>query len=154
MIEELISWIDKELKEIRTSALFLKYFRNEEIYKDEMDYYFSNKKLGIDMVMSNNFIITTIHLFSNTLNYEKFEGELPFNIEFSFTRTKIERIFGAPNKSGGGITALYIGFVPFWAKYYFDKYSLHFQYSVDDLSISMITIGSLGLEEYFNSELQ
>lgn len=154
MIEEIINWIDKDLSKVKLTELFIKYFEGRKIVQDEMDYYLSNEEKGIEIVISTVFEINTIHLFSKYENYMQFEDELPFNIEFSLTKVDIRSLLGEPSRTGGGTNALYIGFVYPWDKYYFDNYTMHFQYSIDELAISIITIGSLKLEEYFNSALQ
>ena len=155
MIEEIIKWIDKELKQVQQLESFLKYFAGKEIVKDDLDRYISNESEGIDIVMSKDLIINTIHLSSKlNKNRLQFDGELPFEVKFSFSRNEIRKLLGAPNKTGGGHELLYVGYVPFWDKYHFESYTVHFQYSVNNLSINVITIASLQLEEYFNSKLQ
>lgn len=154
MIEEIINWIDKDLNEISSSKLFLRYFENKEIIRDETDYYVSNESKGIEIVASLNFEINAVHLFSEHGIYRAYEGKLPSKVDFSLNNIDVHSILGKPNKTGGGNKALYIGLIPLWDKYYFDNYTLHFQYSADKFGIDMITIGSLKLEEYFNSEMQ
>lgn len=153
MIEEIINWIDKSLKDVFDTTLFKKYFYNEEITEGVNTYYLTNKSKGIEIVTSKDSIITSIHLFSgDDGDYQAFKDDLPFKVKFSFNEDDIHEVFGKPNKSGGGHRSLYLEFIPTWDKYYFDNYSLHFQYSKK--SIEAITIASLKLEEYFNSELQ
>lgn len=153
MIEEIINWIDKSLKKVFDNTLFNEYFFNKEMTECGNTFYLINKSKGIELVMSNEFIITSIHLFSGEDgNYQAFKEDLPFKLKFSFTKDDIHELFGKPNKSGGGHKSLFLEFIANWDKYYFDNYSLHFQYS--KTRIEIITIASLKLEEYFNSELQ
>lgn len=155
MIKEIISWIDKKLDDVSNDLMFKKYFENINLIKGEDTFYLTNESEGIELVISNSFIIDTVHIFSgNYMDAKAFKSDLPFNIKFSFSRSDVQEIFGKPNKTGGGHKALYIGYVPFWDKYYFDGYSLHFRYAEDNNSIDMVTIASLKLEEYFNSEMQ
>lgn len=153
MIEEIISWIDKNLKVVCNTELFKKYFSDIEIVSGINTYYLTNKSKGFEIIISKDSIITSIHFFSgNDGSYKPFTDELPFNVKFSFNRDDIQEVFGKPNKSGGGHKSLYLDFIPFWDKYFFDSYSLRFQYSKD--STETITIASLKLEKYLNSDLQ
>ena len=148
-------WIDKEIKEVSKTILFKKYFDNVELTKGEKTYYLTNKQEGIEIAMPPNLIIDTVHLFSEGYEGSKnFNEELPFKIKFSYCRNDVRKILGQPNKSGGGHKSLYIGHIPYWDKYFFETYTLHFTYSESKDSIDMITIASLKLEEYFNSASQ
>ncbi|MCC6760035.1 MAG: hypothetical protein IT252_02415 [Chitinophagaceae bacterium] len=155
MIKIIISWIDQKLENISEESIFKRYFENQSMMKGEDVFYLTNKAQGIEIVLSNSMVVTSIHLFSGeNKNYQMFAGNLPFNIKFSFGRDEIHDIFGPPVKSGGGHKALYIGYIPFWEKYYFEGYSLHFEYSDECVFIKTVTLTSLNLEEYFNSHLQ
>jgi len=155
MAVEIINLIDKNLKGINSTEVFKKYF--EGILVEEIDdsYYLTNKVKGIGLVIDSAFIINSIHLYSgNDDTAETFRGGIPFDMEFSFGRDKIHAVLGKPIKSGGGHKILYMGYINYWDKYYFDNFSMHFQYSIDNSCIDLITIASLQLEEYFNSDLQ
>ncbi len=149
---DIINWIDKNLKEVESSSLFNNYFNVEDLIKGEDTFYLNNKREGIEIVLSKDLKISSIHLFSGDEDYKLFTGELPFKIKFSFKREDIQAIFGRPNKTGGGHRSLYIEIIPIWDKYYFETYSLHFQYS--ETGIDTITIASLILEKEFNYGLQ
>lgn len=155
MFLEIINWIDKELKVVSDTPLFKMYFEGREVVKDEDTLYLLNSDEGIGVTMPLNLIIDTIQFYSEGKDgCSMFKGELPFNLQFSYSRDEVRSRLGMPKKSGGGKTVLYIGYTPYWDKYFLDGCTLHFQYSNDDNSIQLITIGSLGLEEYFNSSLQ
>lgn len=152
---EIVSWIDNELRGVSGTPLFKKYFEDVEELKEENTLYLLNSDEGIGVTMPLNLIISTIQLYSEGKDgCRMFKGELPFNLQFSYSRDEVRSRLGMPKKSGGGKTVLYIGYTPYWDKYFLDGCTLHFQYSNDDNSIQLITIGSLGLEEYFNSSLQ
>lgn len=154
-MEEILNWIDRKIDDVSDNYLFEKYFTNDKINRIEKNFYLTNKFQGIGIVMSQNLIITSVNFYSGKLEDSQiFKEELPLNLEFSFNREGIHQRFGKPNRTGGGNTNIYLGNVPYWDKYYFDKYTLHIQYSRDCSMIDMITVGSLQLEEYFNSELQ
>jgi len=155
MTEEITNWVDKELKEINSSKIFKRYFENISIEAIEDDNHLTNEAEGIGLVMDSVFMINSIHLYSgNDDSGQIFKGEIPFDIKFSFSRETIHAILNKPQKSGGGHEILYMGYINHWDKYYFENFSLHLQYSIDNSSIDLITIASLQLEEYFNSDLQ
>ena len=148
MIDEIISWVGKKLNSIDSSLLFKDYFRSCQQEELENTIYLSNKTKGIELVMTNTLIITSIHLFSgnnsrNNLPYNSFTGKLPGNLEFSFSREDIHLLLGIPSESGGGQEVVYLGYVPIWDKYYFNNYSIHIQYSNTFESFNMLTVSSL-----------
>lgn len=152
---QLYNWVDKKLIEINKADTFLKYFKDIELFKGFDCYYLTNKMKGIGLVADVNYIVNTIHLYSDGYEASKeFQDPLPWNLKFFFGQDKIRGLLGKPSKSGGGEKVLYIGYINNWDKYYFDNYALHFQYSADNKKIELISISSLNLENYFNSEQQ
>ena len=148
MIDEIVSWIGKKSNSIDSSLLFKDYFKSCQQEELENTIYLSNKTKGIELVMTSTLIITSIHLFSgnnsrNNLLYNSFTGKLPDNLEFSFNRENVHLLIGIPFESGGGQEVVYLGYVPFWDKYYFNNYSIHIQYSNAFESIDMLTVSSL-----------
>lgn len=155
MIEAMINWIDKDLDAITDRSEFKFFFGSTELVKGEDTFYLTNTEEGIEIVMPLNLIVDTIHLFPGGYQgYKSFSFPLPFNILFSSNQNDVQSVLGQPNKTGGGQDALYLGPVAIWDKYYFNGYSIHFRYSDDRNSVSMVTLGSLKLEDYFNSEFQ
>jgi hypothetical protein len=150
----LINWIDKKLDDIKKTEEFKEFFSGIEITTIDVNKYLFNPRKGIDIVMSEMMIVSSIHLFSgNTSKSESFNGESINNVNFNMKRVDVEKILGQPNRSGGGYKDIF-GDVPLWDKYYFDTYSLHLQYSLETGCIDIITLGSLQLEPYLNSALQ
>lgn len=122
---EIIEWIDKQLKYVEKSPLFKKYFDGIEIIEDEGRNYLFNPKFGIDIVLSDDLKVQSIHFFSEQKRKNKeFNGSMPFNLNFSMNRSIVKQILGIPNKTGGGYTNM-LGKIPFWDKYLFSGYGLH-----------------------------
>jgi hypothetical protein len=149
----LISWIDKKVTEIENDTMFKKYFKGIEIEEIEGTSFLINSESGIELVLSDVLIVHSIHLFPFNRENKEYNGEIPFSLKFSTPRHMIREVLGEPNKSGGGHFDL-LGAVPKWDKYYFNDFSLHLQYSIDESKIDLITIASLKLEAYFNIGLQ
>ena len=147
-MQEFVTWIDKSLEEISLRKLFIEYFSEIEIDNIEDTYFLSNKLKGIDITFTDELIVKSIHLSSGKyLEDNKFEGELPFNLNFSYSSTLVKKLIGAPNISGGGFNNVVIGFVNRWEKFFLDSYSIHLQYAKKEDSIELITIGSLKFED-------
>lgn len=154
MSEEICNWIDKSIFSIKNQETYEFYFSKIEENKIEDSIYLSNREKGVEIVLSLDQIIVSIHFLSgNTIGYAQYKGSLPHEIEFSFTRDDVQNKLGTPQKHGGGYKDVFSGHIPFWDKYLLDKYSLHLQYNAKE-EIDIITIGSLKLESYFNIALQ
>ena len=149
----LTTWIDKGLAEIRGDSLFQHFFNGIEMVEIEGRYYLDNKQLGLDMVLSDQLLVRTIHLHGYSEGYKTYKGELPFGLLFSMSRSALRKKMGEPAKSGGGHLDIF-GRVPTWDKYCFEGFSLHLQYPKKENTIDMITLASLSLEAQFNVGLQ
>ena len=152
---ELAGWIDRNYNIIKHTELFVRYFADTDLEQIEDDdtFYVENSDKGIDVVFSENLDVIAVHLFSGKfLNLNIFNEELPFDLNFLFSRVKVSRLLGEANVRGGGYGRGQLGIVPYWDKYYFDSYSLHLQYSNDESYIELITIGTLKFEENIIAE--
>lgn len=152
---ELTNWINKKLSEVENNDKFKRYFKDSIIANILERDFLINNSMGIDLILTELQIIETIHLFSaDEINgISCYEGQMPFNLNFTSSRTEVNAILGKPNRSGGGYNSI-VGHIPLWDKYYFANYTLHFQYSDQSQSIDLVTIGSLETEPYLNSDLQ
>ena len=149
----LISWIDKDLNQLRNDYTFKRYFDAIEEQKIEDSYYLVNVDSGIDTVYSLERILQSIHLFSKGDEMRPYQGKIPFDLNFKMSQLEVIKTLGSPEKEGGGYRDIW-GKVPPWGKYIFNNYSLHVQYSEDGGNISLFTIGSLALEPYFDARRQ
>jgi hypothetical protein len=146
----IINWIDKELNEIRGLPLFKDCFQKALIEEDDGVSYLFNASKGINLILSDNFSVGSIHLFSGNNNETKrYRGVIPFDLDFSMSRTVVNRKFGSPDRKGGGYTD-FLGTEPAWNKYFLENCSLHIQYAMDKNSIDFIAIASLGKESYLD----
>jgi hypothetical protein len=104
--------------------------------------------LGIDIILREDLTIKAIHFYSGISDdTAQFIGELPFNVTFSFSQQETRKLLGNPQASGGGGKSVISGTIPFWDRYVFGYWVLHFQFTNSLDSIELITIYS-NKEEY------
>jgi len=145
---EIINWIDKKYETIIREPQFKQYFHGYTPINMEGSNYLTNRALGIGLVMSEEFHITSIHLFSGkNMREKKFDGDIIYGLNFSMDRAQINKKFGIPQRHGGGMEVAPFGYFYCWDKYYFSHYSLHFKYVRDNSGIQLITIISLKIED-------
>jgi hypothetical protein len=146
----IINWIDKELSELKGMPLFKACFQKTIIEEDDGVSYLFNAPKGINLILTDDFSVGSIHLFSGNNNETKrYRGIIPFDLKFSMSRTVINRKFGRPDRKGGGYTD-FLGTLPVWDKYFLKNCSLHIQYATDTNSIDFIALASLGKESYLD----
>lgn len=140
---EFLKWIDRSLNEINKTSVFLNFFGNIDLEQIEDRLYLENEEQGIDIVLSLDFIITSVHV-----KLIRDDKKLPNSLEFGMTKLQVEKTLGEAQRNGGGFTDVF-GEIPFWLKYYLEGYSLHIQFRSESIGgeIEMITLGSLTLEE-------
>ncbi len=155
-MNELPDWIDKNVIDLSATQLYQHLFNAAELNNEEENvFYISSYENGIELVLSKYKVVESIHLFGIESNIKKrFKGDLPFGVDFYFSRQKVHNLFGVPKRSGGGHRNLLLGFINLWDKYYFSNYSLRFEYSPDEQKIVLVTIASLALESNFDVRLQ
>jgi len=146
-MNQLIDWIDKSLADISASKLFSFFFSKEKLRKEFEDidvFYLLNETKGIDVIFSDKLFITAIHLYSGRyLEMNKFEGNLPSKIDFSFSRIKVRQLLGLPDITSGDHMISTLGHNHYWDKYLYDTYSIHLQYDKTQKYIELLTIESL-----------
>ncbi|GEM_PF-6421391 len=153
MTNTIADWVGLELANISEGALFKYFFSNIHLDNVENTFYLTNPKKGIELVISEEKLVTTIHLFSGQENgYSLFNEKMPFNLSFSMSKEDLRKLFGKPNRVGGGHNALYLGYVDPWEKFYLSPYTIHVVYKNE--RIAKISIGLLSMESYFDSALQ
>jgi len=146
-MSELAGWIDKYFTEISNTPLFQVYFSDIKLEKIEDQFILENLSKGIDAIFTAELRLSSIHLYSEGyMKAQAFNGHLPCNLLFSFTRKQVEMLLGTPTVSGGGHSSIVLGYVPAWDKYYLETYSIHLTYSGNG-SIILISIGTLKFEE-------
>lgn len=155
-MNEIVELIDKNLEVVKKERLFQIFFIGAILDTKEEDVdYLSNYDKGIELVLSKQKIIWSIHFFGKEGPFHKrFVDKLPFGITFSFSRQDVRSIFGVPHRNGGGHTSVALGHVNRWDKYLLSTYSLRFEYTLDEKEIVMLTVASLELEGALNINLQ
>jgi hypothetical protein len=74
-------------------------------------------------------------------NYKAFQGDLPFDISFSDSRTDIRGKLGRPVVEGGGTKkATSEGLWPEWDEYRQGDYKVTFQYNEKKSRVDLVTI--------------
>jgi hypothetical protein len=106
--------------------------------------YYCFRKNGIEILFRNN-RVDKIFLHSEGYDgYKQYEGAIPYNINFSYDRSKTHKKLGHPSQSGGerklpDILKDIRGKIPIWDKWVFARYTLCIQY-YDDGKIALITL--------------
>jgi len=140
---EVLNWIDKKLYDIKGSLVFGGYFDTVLLEKGAKVYYLLNPHRGIDLILREDMSIKAIHFYSGKQKgTNQFTDELPFGLDFSLLKSDTRKILGEPAMSGGGGYSALYGQVPLWDKYLYDCFSLHLQFSEDQKTLDLITIGS------------
>lgn len=141
---ELLTWIDKNLYEIKHTLLYSKYFDSIQLNDVGGIYYLLNPQLGLDITFTELFHVKSIHFYlGSEKGIGQFEERLPLDLDFSFSRDHSRMLLGDPMQSGGGGFNIIYGEAPFWDKYRYDSFYLHLQFSKEKQSINLITIDSL-----------
>jgi hypothetical protein len=137
----ILSWIDKNINDVKRDRLFVKYFGSTSIEKGVEDYFLFNQEAGIDLTFEENCVVKSIHFYGRSKSGIKpFNGFLPLDLEFSFSREKSRTILGKPNFVGGGDFSFLYGLTPAWDKYLFKDFSLHLQFSKGENEIDLVTV--------------
>ncbi len=141
---DLISLLGKKYDDASISS-YLECFNeeiiiNDNINKDEGGYFIEFHNYGISFFFDKEHRLVTIHLFSKGKdNFDQFSGKIPFKIEFDMTEKGVIDILGQPSIHGGGGKSTFWGTVPYWIRYDFNEYSLHFKFKKNKKSIELIT---------------
>ena len=146
----IINWIDRDLNEIREDRLFKYYFNGVAPCEEDGVPYLLNASGGINMVLSDQSSVRSIHLFSaNDCDCNGFSGSIPFDLKFSMSRKDTNRIFGKPDRKGGGYTD-FLGYLPAWDKWFLENCSLYIQYGTGHQTIDLLAITAPGMESYLD----
>ncbi len=131
---------------------------NIELFNEFDTLYVELPSKGILFNFSPLELVTSVFLLSseiilNTDDYKDkfiaYNGKMPEELQWGMEPEDVVKTLGKPNKSGGGEQSIL--YIPVWYKYYYNNCSLHIQFSKDNKTLDMITLGSLSLEPYLNS---
>lgn len=143
MISKIIGWLEQNFDSLTEDSIFKFYFSDVDLEVIMKNLYLTNSEEGIGLVLNNEKKILSIHLYSKGYNgHKEYRGEFAFNIDFQASKYFVHQRLGEPAKSGGGevINFIFKGPISKWDKYYFENYSLHFQYTDNESTINLITI--------------
>jgi hypothetical protein len=141
---EILSWINKHLKDIEQTHLFRKYFDGTDLEKIAPLYLLINQDLGISVILRKNLTVNSIYLFSQGYNVSnQFCDDLPYDIRFTFSSDDIRNQFGEPNEKSGGNERLLFGKTALRDKYLFSNHYVQLEYNSECDSINLLTIGSI-----------
>jgi len=93
--------------------------------------YYSFFRAGILLLIEDEQVDQISFYIEADEGFEKYKGELPFSA--GHTESEIVGILGSPSSSGGGKTDTLLGYIDRWVKYDNDKYSLHLQFSQNNI---------------------
>lgn len=134
------SLLGRDLSEISSFPLF----QDVEIPELEMigdEGYVEFQSLGFAMVVSEERVISAIHLYSEGHEgYLQFAGTVPAGASFSMSRGEVRSLLGKPVESGDGGAVMLPGLRPAWDAFHVDGQRLHFEYSENKESVRLITI--------------
>jgi hypothetical protein len=148
---ELCLWIDQSLDLVSNKELYKIYFAsiNPTEYEDVI--YISNYEKGIELVLTPEKVVISIHLFGkNTVDHGSFRGKIPFELNFSYSRKEVVEVLGIAHLNGGGHSDAFLGYINNWEKYIYPDLTLVIEYSNQYEKIEMLTISSLSLENALN----
>jgi len=113
-----------------------------KLFENDDRLYFSNKEKGIDFVFIDN-KLSSVHLFGKGhKEHNPFIGTLPFDINFSDSKSKVYAKFGQLEiKKGGGEVLPILGKSNEWSIFNIENCSYRFEFKNDE--IVLITLSNL-----------
>jgi hypothetical protein len=146
----LTDFIDKKFETLNQNAIFANLFVKNKLNKIDNEYYLSNKARGVECVFDQDLYLNTIHL-NSAYNDAKFITKKGVSLSdvFSSHRRRCIELLGQPDKSGGGESIPVLGITAYWDVYFFDNLSLRLEYSESLSEVTLVTLASLKLNDYF-----
>lgn len=137
--------IDSEFYIVEKSDFFIKYteqIQGFRVFENDNYLYFINKIKGVVFVFIDN-KLSGIHFYGkNHMEYNSFEDDLPFNIDFSDSMLKVSEKFGKFEiKKGGGEIIPIIGKSNYWKMFLIDGNCFRFEFKNEE--IVLITLSNL-----------
>lgn len=112
-----------------------------EIIGDEG--YMEFRHMGVSLVLPDGVLISSVHLHGDGHDgYVPYRGDIPGGIGFFMGRNRVRESLGSPIQSGGGKKVPMLGYIPEWDKFSVDSKILHVEYSLDNMSIRLVTISA------------
>jgi hypothetical protein len=110
---------------------FCLYFKEQEEFEK-----------GKEETREDSFRVDALMFYAEKFEgYKAFQGDLPFDISFTDSRTAIRRKLGNPVVEGGGEENTFFGgFWPEWDEYRQGDYKVTFQYNEKKSRVDLVTI--------------
>ena len=91
-----------------------------EIEEMGSDHYHNFKSAGVRILFRNRKLVHAQFYNENMSNYDPFVGTLPFELEFSCSKTEVRKRMGEPDKTTGSAMSN-------WDIYHRERKSIHIQ---------------------------
>ena len=104
-------------------------------------YYLECLERGVSLTLTNG-RLSSVHLYLNEEDgFEHFSGWIgdDFTDQFQSYET-VCQLMGKPNRTGGGEKGFMGKVDPCWLRYDFEDYSIHYTFSNDNETISLVTL--------------
>lgn len=135
MLQDLMSALGRSLWETSLVPEYAAASGEKPEVKDVIDEtYCLFRRAGFSVVLSqDDGAIQVIHIYNREPGYAPFAAPLPRGLRLEMTRVEVEKLLGAPSKSGGGgrnpITG---GIIPEWVRYDGLPEFVHVEFGRDD----------------------
>jgi hypothetical protein len=104
--------------------------------------YYGFPKIGMNMVFDEG-LLKTIQLFNHGVEEDTdcYQGQLPHSLNFSDSRELVLKKLGSADKFREGVDdpRPFVFMYP-WCKYFFEGYSLHITFEMDNSKIRMVAL--------------
>lgn len=109
---------------------------------EDGDRYYNFSETGMNVIFEKGGL-HTLQLFANGVeeNTSCYQGQLPHSLNFSDSREIVFEKLGSPDKFREGLDdpRPFVFMYP-WCKYFFDGYSLHITFEMDNSKIRMVAL--------------
>lgn len=112
----------------------------------ETEYWFSDKRNGIELICSGQYLIKVIFLHSGRSKREKskpYPHPLLEGLSFDSSRDNVRTTLGKPAAEGAPRRSPALGDYGAYDRYDYASWSIHFQYTLNSEQIEMVTIMSM-----------
>ena len=115
-------------------------FKEADAELEELGY-FSCSTLGIDVTISGDGFVQTIHIYSDSYQGRRgYEGPLPCGLTFGMNREAVRGLLGDPEAQGGPVSSVLDSAKVCWDRWLRADYQVHCEYPEDMSRIQMVTI--------------
>jgi hypothetical protein len=114
-----------------------------EVSSDDESTYYEFKQKGISLLFGKEGKLGTIFLYGkNDEGFSPYDGDMPYGIDFTWSREKVREKIGYPDTSGQAASILARNIIEKWDRYNTEWGAIHFRYLDDGEKLVMITLMS------------